>query len=71
MNQQAIQIPISPEIAQALQKKALTLHQTETAIALSLIEFALEQDEDCYFSKLAQDIERKNKKWIPHEQAWG
>jgi predicted DNA-binding protein len=70
MNQQAIQIPISHEIAQVLQKKAIMQNQTETAVALSLIESALEQDEDYYFSKLAHDVECENKKWIPHEQAW-
>jgi hypothetical protein len=31
---------------------------------------ALERDEDLFFSKIAEERERHNKRWTPHDNAW-
>lgn len=40
--------------------------------ALEMIEFAIEMQEDLYFSQLADQLfeENKDKKWYSHEEAW-
>ncbi|MDR2428203.1 MAG: ribbon-helix-helix protein, CopG family, partial [Candidatus Margulisbacteria bacterium] len=65
-----INITVPPEFAAILDNKARRERVSLSKIALRLIQSALERDEDIYYSKLAADMERKNKKWHTHKDAW-
>jgi len=44
--------------------------QSVAGVGLSLIEEALEYQEDVYFSRVADDRLTKKQKRIPHEKVW-
>jgi hypothetical protein len=65
-----INITVPPEIVGVLSDKAQRERVSLSRTTLELIQVALERDEDIYYSKLAENIERKNKKWHSHKAAW-
>jgi predicted DNA-binding protein len=65
-----INITVPAEIAGILSAKASRQHASLSRIALELISLAIEHDEDVYFSKIAEEVEAKNKKWHSHKAAW-
>lgn len=66
-----INITVSEEIAVLLSKTAERNKKSVSKVALDLIEWAIEEREDMYFSKIADDIVRSNPKMIPNsEDIW-
>jgi hypothetical protein len=65
-----INMTLPPHYAAVITKLAKRDHVSISAKAAELILFALEHDEDMYFSKLAEDVERRTTKWVSHEEAW-
>ena len=65
-----LNITIPKEIADILNKKAVRKKIPLSKVALELLLDALERDEDVYFSKIAKEREKNNKKWISHNKAW-
>ena len=65
-----LNITIPKEIADILNKKAVRNKIPLSKVALELLLDALERDEDVYFSKIASEREKNNKKWISHNKAW-
>lgn len=65
-----LNITIPKEIADILNKKAARNKLPLSKIALELLLDAIERDEDVYFSKIAEEREKNNKKWISHNKAW-
>jgi hypothetical protein len=65
-----INITIPKDIADVLNKKAISKEVPLSEIVLDLIMDAIERDEDIYYSKIAEKREKENKKWISHDKAW-
>ena len=66
-----INITVPKEIAVMLNKTAKKNNKSVSKVALELIEWAIEEREDMYFSKIADDIERSNPKWIKdNDKIW-
>ena len=66
-----INITVPEEIAAVLHKTAEENKKSISKVALELIEWALEEREDMYFSKIADDIIRLNPKFISNnEDIW-
>ncbi|GBR75272.1 hypothetical protein NO1_2284 [Candidatus Termititenax aidoneus] len=65
-----INITVPLEFAVLLNSKARREQTSLSKVAWCLIQAALERDEDIYYSKLAAETERKNKKWHAHKDAW-
>ena len=59
-----INITVSDEVAAILSKTAKQNKKSISKVALELIEWAIEEREDRYFSKIADSIEQSNPKWI-------
>jgi len=65
-----INITVPGEIAGILSKTAKQNKKTVSKVALELIEWALEEREDIYFSKIA-DERTRNPKWVKDsENIW-
>ena len=58
-----INITVTSEIAGVLSKAAKQHNKSKSKIALELIEWAIEEREDMYFSKIADVREQSNPKW--------
>jgi hypothetical protein len=65
-----LNITVPREIAGVLNDKAQRERVSLSRTALELIQTALGRDEDIYYSKLAENVERGNKKWHSHKAAW-
>jgi len=66
-----INITVSDEVAAILSKAAKQSRKSVSRVALELIEWAIEEREDLYFSNTADDIVRSDPKFIPNsEDIW-
>lgn len=65
-----INITLPEEFAGVIAKLVKRDDMSVSAKAKEMIMRALELDEDIYFSKLAEDVERRTKRWVSHEDAW-
>ena len=65
-----INITIDDRIYKALAQLAERRDQSVAGVGLSLIEEALEYQEDLYFSRIADQRLSKKQKRISHEKAW-
>ena len=66
-----INITVPNEIAVVLGKTAKQNKKSISKVALELIEWAIEEREDMYFSKIADETVRSNPKFIPNsEDIW-
>ena len=66
-----INITVSNEVAAILSKTAKQNKKSMSKVALELIEWAIEEREDIYFSKIADEVVRFNSKFIPNsEDIW-
>ena len=59
-----INITVSDEIAAILSKSAKQSKKPVSKVARELIEWAIEEKEDMYFSEIADEIMRSNPKFI-------
>ena len=66
-----INITVPNEVAVLLSKTAKQSKKSISKVALELIEWAIEEREDIYFSKTADEIVRSKPKFIPNsEEIW-
>ncbi len=65
-----INITVDDRTYEALARLSGTRNQSVAGVGLSLIEEALEYQEDLHFSRIADDRLSKKQKRIPHEKAW-
>jgi len=66
-----INITVSDEVAAILSKTAKQSRKSISRVTLELIEWAIEEREDMYFSKIADEIMRSNPNFIPNsEDIW-
>jgi len=66
-----INITVPNEIAVMLSKTAKQSKKSVSKVALELIEWAIKEREDIYFSKIADETVRSNPKFIPNnEDIW-
>ena len=65
-----INITVDDRTYEALERLSGERDQSVAGVGLSLIEEALEYQEDVYFSRIADDRLSKKQKRIPHEKAW-
>lgn len=66
-----INISVGREVYQALERLAAERNQPVAGVSLSLIEQALEYQEDVYFSRVADERLNQKQKRVPHAKAWG
>lgn len=65
-----INITVDDRTYEAIQRLSGERDQSVAGVGLSLIEEALEYQEDLYFSRIADERLSKKQKRIPHEKAW-
>jgi predicted DNA-binding protein len=65
-----INITVDDDIYDALERLSGDRDQSVAGVGLSLIEQALEYQEDIYFSRVADERLSRKEKRIPHEKAW-
>lgn len=65
-----INISLSDEIKEALQKLAKRDHVPEATKAARLLEVALETEEDLVWNEIAEKRDKKQAKFISHANAW-
>jgi predicted DNA-binding protein len=65
-----INITVDDRIYEALQRLSDERDQSVAGVGLSLIEEALEYQEDLYFSRVADERLSKKQKRMSHEKAW-
>ena len=61
-----INVTVSAEIAAILSRTAKQSKKSMSKVALELIEWAIEEREDMYFSKVADEVVRSKPKYIPN-----
>jgi len=61
-----INITIPNEIAGILYETAKKNKKSVSKIALELLEWAIEEREDIHFSKIADERDDSNPKWVPY-----
>ena len=66
-----INITVDDEVYEALERLSAERNQPVAGVSLSLIEQALEYQEDVYFSRAADERLNQKQKRIPHAKAWG
>ena len=59
-----INITVPADVAIVLQRSAKQNRKSVSKVALDLIEWAIEEREDKYFSKIADEIQRSKPKWV-------
>ena len=59
-----INITVPADVAIVLQRSARQNRKSVSKVALELIEWAIEEREDRYFSKIADEREQSNPKWV-------
>jgi predicted DNA-binding protein len=65
-----INITVDDDIYDALERLSGDRDQSVAGVGLSLIEQALEYQEDIYFSRVADERLSRKEKRIPHNKAW-
>ena len=65
-----INLTVDHKIYSVLEKLSAKKQKKISTVSLSLIQQALEWQEDIYFSKLGDKILSKKSKRIPHNKAW-
>ena len=66
-----INITVSEEVAAILSQTAKQSRKSMSRVALELIEWAIEEREDLYFSKIADELTQSNPEFIPNsEDIW-
>lgn len=65
-----INITIDDDVYKALERLSDKRDQSVAGVGLSLIEEALEYQEDLHFSRIADDRLAEKQKRIPHAKAW-
>jgi len=65
-----INITIDDDTYEALEKLSEKLDQPVAGVGLSLIEQALEYQEDLHFSRVADERLSRKEKRVPHSKAW-
>ncbi len=65
-----INISVSDETKRILSKLARRDQLPTATLAVRLLEMALEIEEDYYWSKLAEERDTKNIKYISHKEFW-
>jgi predicted DNA-binding protein len=65
-----INITVDDRIYEAMERLSSERDQSVAGVGLSLIEQALEYQEDLYFSRVADERLGKKQKRIPHEKVW-
>ena len=66
-----LNITVTSEIAGILNKVAKQNNKSKSKVALELIEWAIEEGEDMYFSKIADAREKSSPKWIKdNDKIW-
>ena len=65
-----INITVDDRTYAAMERLSNERAQSVAGVGLSLIEQALEYQEDIYFSRLADERLSKKPKRIPHDKAW-
>ena len=66
-----INITVGDDVYEALEHLAAERSQPVAGVSLSLIEQALEYQEDVYFSKVADERLSRRQKRVSHAKAWG
>lgn len=65
-----INITVDDDVYEALERLSGKRDQSVAGVGLSLIEEALEYQEDLYFSRVADERLAKKEKRIAHDKAW-
>jgi len=65
-----INITVDDEIYAAMERLSIERDQSVAGLGLSLIEQALEYQEDLYFSRVADERLGKKQKRIAHDKVW-
>ena len=65
-----INITMNDDVYGALERLSAKRDQSVAGVGLSLIEEALEYQEDLHFSRVADERVSKKGKRIPHDRAW-
>jgi len=65
-----INITVDDELYEALERLSAQRNQPVAGVSLSLIEQALEYQEDLHFSRLADDRLARKQKRVSHAKAW-
>jgi predicted CopG family antitoxin len=65
-----INITVDDDVYEALERIAHDRHQPLSGVGLSLIEQALEYQEDAHFSRIADERLERREKRAPHAKAW-
>ena len=65
-----IHITVDDDTYEALARLSAKRGQSVAGVGLSLIEQALEFQEDIYFSRIADERLKARKKWVSHDKAW-
>ena len=65
-----INITVGDDLYEALERLAAERHQPVAGVTLSLIEQALEYQEDVHFSRVADERLSRRRKRVPHAKAW-
>ncbi len=65
-----INITVDDDVYQALERLSGKRAQSIAGVGLSLIEEALEYQEDLHFSRVADGRLAKKEKRVPHDKAW-
>jgi predicted DNA-binding protein len=65
-----INVTVSDEVYEALERLAIERDQPVASVGLSLIEQSLEFQEDIHFSRVADERLAKKQKRISHAKAW-
>jgi predicted CopG family antitoxin len=65
-----INITVDDEVYEALERLSVERAQSVSGVSLSLIEQALEYQEDAYFSRVADARLTKKQKRVSHSKAW-
>jgi len=63
-----INVTVPNEIAMILDKTAKQSKKSVSKVALELIEWAIEEREDMYFSKIADETVRSNPIFVPNDE---
>ena len=65
-----INISVDDDVYEALERLSAKREQPVAGVSLSLIEQALEYQEDIYFSRIADERLNRKQKRVSHSKAW-
>ena len=66
-----INISVDDDVYEALERLSVQREQPVAGVSLSLIEQALEYQEDIHFSRIADDRLGQKQSRVSHAKAWG